>query len=134
MSRLPLAPCPVTYGHLAHDWRSAVGVGPSWSRCPGIKIPAEARYQPQTTRHHALAELRSTIGALRLKVTRWNATGVEYDGMRLIPRAVEDFPENSPDAWSALARTCLDSAKDLQALATYATRRYEETMKRSRAK
>lgn len=128
MSRLDAEPCPVTYGHLAHDWRSPT----RWARCPGIKIAAEARYQPQRTRLHVVAELRSIVGALRLKVTRWNASGVDYDGTRLVPRAVEDFPENSSDAWAALARSASDAARDLERLSSYASQRRREVAERER--
>ena len=116
MSRLDRAACDVAYPHLAHDWRAPAG----WSRCPGIRIDPMTRANAVTTRRHVVAELRSIKGMIGLKISRWAISGVEYDGNRLVPRRVDEFPENSVDAWQALARTCRDSIADLQALQTYA--------------
>lgn len=122
MSKLTTEQCPVTYQHLGHDWRSPT----TWARCPGIRIDPNTRAQPVHTRRHVLAELRSVLGLLRLRVSRWDVTGIELDGMRHVPRRVDEFPENSPEAWAQLARTCRDTAADLHTLATYAEQRAAE--------
>jgi hypothetical protein len=116
---LPTGPqCPTEYPHLAHDWRSPDG----WGRCPGIKIEAASRALPVTTRRHVVRELRAIKDALQLRINRWAVTGVEHDGLTPggVPRRVDEFPENSPDAWRTLTRTARDSAADLMRLGQYA--------------
>lgn len=123
MSRLSVLPCDLEYPHLGHDWR-----GPeSWVRCVGIRIPEASRAQRPSVRRHVVAELRSVIDMLRLKVSRWNVTGVEWDGDRMVPRRVDDFPENRPEAWTSLARLCRDLQADLGVMAEYADKRAGET-------
>lgn len=109
--------CTAEYPHLAHDWRSPT----AWSRCPGITIPPATRARPPSARHHVVAELRSIKDQIARRITRWAASSVDLDGDRWVPRRVEDFPENSAEAWAALARMCKDTIADLHTVQTYAT-------------
>lgn len=122
MSTLRTEPCDVTYQHLAHDWRAPA----SWARCPGIRIDLATRARPVHTRRHVLAELRSIVGFLHTRINRWNVTGVEWDGAHPVPRRVDEFPENTPDAWGVLARTCTDLMADLAQLRTFAEQQQRE--------
>lgn len=128
MSRLPVEACTVAYPHLAHDWRGTK----SWARCRGIKIDSDTRAQPVATRRHVVAELRAVKHRLADKITRWAVSGVEYDGGRLVPRRVDDFPENGVDSWVQLTLTCRAAINELTDLMNYAAARGREVERHER--
>src|SRR5574342_384217 len=118
----PAAQCPVTYGHLPHDWRdSAARANESlYHRCAGIKIDPATRARPVAARHVVIGELRMIKDQLARRLGRWAVAGVDYDGDRLVPRRVGDFPENDAVAWGTLARMCQDAMTHLDELRMYA--------------
>lgn len=126
-----LAPCPAEYPHLAHDHR-VEGVG--YRRCKGITITDDMRARPTRERVHVLAELRWIKEILARKIGRWNVTGVDLDGGRWVPRRVEDFPENSTDAWFALSLSCGEAIAMLTMLRDYAHAQHKLVERHERAK
>lgn len=92
--------CPAEYPHLRHKVYGQPGGA---FRCPGSRIPDESRLNPVATRRRVLAALRACSTSLHGGISRWDVTGLMFDEAgHEVPRPVEHFPENSPEAWSAL--------------------------------
>lgn len=111
--------CPAAYPHLGHHWRNAAR---QWARCPGRRIDSDTRARLVTTRHIVLRELRQTKERLARRIAQWDCTGTMIEGDEWVPRRVDEFPENSIDAWTRLIDTVTHAAEELRALRLYAER------------
>jgi hypothetical protein len=124
MTTKPHGLCQHTYPHVRHSmWLDEPGpTGSRVAHCPGVKLTADMRTMPASVRRETLAALRSLRGYVGWMVNHWNVDSlIHVDGRAERPRKIDEYPENSAAAWSALERDARYMARKFTALADAAS-------------